>query len=281
MTGPLRLGEFLIYWLDGGEFELEGGCMFGVVPRVLWEKKFPCSPEGFIRLVNTPILVRTPTANLIIDSGLGNKLTAKQKQVFRVTADWRAEADLARLGLAREEIGHVILTHCDFDHAGGVVRYDREGKPELTWPRARHYLQKDEWADALAPNRRSASSYWPVNLDLLGASGRLELVEGAAEPVAGVRLGLTGGHTRGHQAVWLESAGAGAVHLGDLLPSQAYFNPLWITPYDNFPLDSVAAKEELIARAVGENRWFLFYHDPYLAACRFDHTGRITESFPM
>ncbi|HSH12675.1 MAG TPA: MBL fold metallo-hydrolase [Desulfurivibrionaceae bacterium] len=281
MTGPLRLGDFEIYWLDGGEFELEGGCMFGVVPRALWEKKFPCSPDGFIRLVNTPILVRTPTANVIIDTGLGNKLTAKQKQIFRVTDDWRAEASLDALGLKREEISHVILTHCDFDHAGGVVRVGAGGQLELTWPEARHYVQRVEWREALAPNRRSASSYWPVNLELLGSNGRLELVDGAAEPVAGVRLQLTGGHTRGHQAVWLESAGERAVHLGDLLPSQAYFNPLWITPYDNFPLDSVAAKEELLARAVSENRWCLFYHDPYLAACRFDRDGKIIERFAM
>lgn len=281
MTGPLRLGEFLIYWLDGGEFELEGGCMFGVVPRVLWEKKFPCDPEGFIRLVNTPILIRTPTANLIIDTGLGNKLTEKQKRIFRVTGEWRADADLTRLGLRREEISHVILTHCDFDHAGGVVRYGTDGQPELTWPRARHYLQKAEWEDVLAPNRRSASSYWPENLELLGKSGLLELVDDAAEPVAGVTLRLTGGHTRGHQAVWLNSANARAVHLGDLLPSQAYFNPLWITPYDNFPLASVAAKEELLGRAIAENRWFLFYHDPYLAACRVDPDGNITERFAM
>jgi glyoxylase-like metal-dependent hydrolase (beta-lactamase superfamily II) len=281
MIGPLRVGEFAIYWLDGGEFELEGGCMFGVVPRVLWEKKFPCSPDGFVRLVNTPILVRTPTANIIIDTGLGNKLTAKQKQIFRVTADWRADESLAALGLKREEISHVILTHCDFDHAGGVVRFGESAQAELTWPQARHYVQRAEWEDVLAPNHRSASSYWPVNFELLGASGLLELVDGAAEVVPGVRLQLTGGHTRGHQAVWLESARERAVHLGDLLPSQAYFNPLWITPYDNFPLDSVVAKEELIGQAVAENQWFLFYHDPYLAACRCDSAGKITERFAL
>jgi glyoxylase-like metal-dependent hydrolase (beta-lactamase superfamily II) len=279
MIGPLRVGEFLIYWLDGGEFELEGGCMFGVVPRVLWEKKFPCNHEAFIRLANTPILVRTPTANIIIDTGLGNKLTTKQKRIFRVTADWRADEDLARLGLTREEISHVILTHCDFDHAGGVVRFDATGKQELTWPQAYYYLQRTEWEDVLTPNHRSASSYWPVNLDLMGSSGRMELVEGLAEVVTGVRLELTGGHTRGHQCVWLESADERAVHLGDLLPSQAYFNPLWITPYDNYPLISVAAKEVLLARAVAENQWFLFYHDPSLAACRCDADGNITERF--
>ncbi len=279
MTGPLRLGEFEIYWLKGGEFELEGGCMFGVVPKALWGKKFPAGPDGFVRLANTPILVRTPEANLIIDTGLGNKLTATQRQIFRVGPDWQAVEDLAALGLAREDIDHVILTHCDFDHAGGVVMQNEAGNLELTWPRARHHVQRREWEDVLTPHRRAASSYWPVNLDLLQESDRLRLVDGEAEVVPGIRLELTGGHTRGHQAVWLDSAGAGGVHLGDLLPNQAYFHPQWITPYDNFPLDSIAAKEELIARAVAENRWFLSYHDPYLPACRFDAEGRISERF--
>jgi glyoxylase-like metal-dependent hydrolase (beta-lactamase superfamily II) len=279
MSGPLQLGEFEIFWLDGGEFELEGGCMFGVVPRALWGKKFPCSEDGHIRLVNTPILVKTPAANIIIDTGLGNKLTAKQIRNFRVTAPWRAVESLAALGLARQDIDHVILTHCDFDHAGGAVSDAGQGRLELTWPRALHHVQRAEWQDVLEPHRRAASSYWPVNLDLLKGSDRLNLVEEEAEVAAGIRLRRTGGHTRGHQAVWLDSAGAGAVHLGDLLPNQAYFHPQWITPYDNFPLDSIARKEELISRAVAENRWFLSYHDPYLAACRVDRNGEIIERF--
>lgn len=275
MIGPLRLGEFEIYWLDGGEFELDGGCMFGVVPRELWAKKFPCDGAGIIRLPNTPILVRTPSDNILIDTGLGNKLTAEEQHLFRVTSPWRVEDELAALGLARQAISQVILTHCDFDHAGGVVSRDAAGGLELTWPQARHHVQRWEWEDVLAPNPRSAGSYWSVNLELLAESGQLELVEGVAEVAAGVRLERTGGHTRGHQAVWLESAGARAVHLGDLLPGSAYFEPLWITPYDNFPLDSVAAKEGMLARAMAENRWFLFYHDPSLAACRLDKGGRI------
>ena len=142
MSGPLQLGEFQIFWLDGGEFELEGGCMFGVVPRALWGKKFPASEDGYVRLVNSPILVRTPAANLIIDSGLGNKLTDKQRKIFRVTSPWRADRSLLELGLSRQDIDHVILTHCDFDHAGGVVWQNDGGELELTWPRARHYVQR-------------------------------------------------------------------------------------------------------------------------------------------
>ncbi|MDF1578346.1 MAG: MBL fold metallo-hydrolase [Desulfobulbales bacterium] len=279
MTKGLKLGAFEIFWLDGGVFELDGGCMFGVVPRALWGKKFPCTDDYHVKLANTPILVRTPAADLIIDSGLGNKLTAKQKKIFRVTGEWDVEGSLARIGLGREEIDHVILTHCDFDHAGGVVMRNRAGGLELTWPNAAHHLQRAEWQDVVSPNRRSGEAYWPINLDLLGGHSLLNLVDGEAEPVPGIKLLPTGGHTRGHQAVRLSSEGEKAVHLGDLLPNHAGFNPLWITPYDNFPLASIARKEELIAAAAAEAQWFLFYHDPYMSACKIDRDGNVLERF--
>lgn len=278
MVKGLKLGSFEIFWLDGGVFELDGGCMFGVVPRALWQKKFPASADGNIKLSNTPILVKTPTANVIIDTGLGNKLTDKQKKIFRVTAEWDVEGSLAKVGLTRAAVDHVILTHCDFDHAGGVVMAKADGGLELTWPNAVHHIQRAEWEDVLAPHRRATNTYWPVNLDLLRDNARLHLVDGEAEPVAGVKMALTGGHTRGHQVVWLSSAGDKAVHLGDLLPNHAYFHPLWITPYDNFPLESIAQKEILIGRAVAEKQWFLFYHDPYMLACKVAGDGKVVET---
>jgi glyoxylase-like metal-dependent hydrolase (beta-lactamase superfamily II) len=279
MREGLKVGSFEIFWLDGGVFELDGGCMFGVVPRALWKKKFPGTDDDHVQLVNTPILVRTPDGNIIIDSGLGNKLTDKQKKIFRVTAEWDVGGSLAEVGLSRDDIDHVILTHCDFDHSGGVVMHNRQGEPELTWPRAVHHVQKAEWEDVLDPNSRAVNTYWPVNLDLLKDNPLLELVEGEAEVLPGIRISITGGHTRGHQVIWLSSQGEKAVHLGDLLPNHAFFHPLWVTPYDNFPLDSIDQKEKLIARAVAENQWFVFYHDPYMAACRYDHDGKVIEEF--
>lgn len=279
MAKGLKLGSFEIFWLDGGVFELDGGCMFGVVPRALWKKKFPSSDDDYVRLSNTPILVKTPDANIIIDTGLGNKFTDKQKKIFRVTEEWDVPGSLAELGLSREDIDHVILTHCDFDHSGGIVMYNQVMEPELTWPNAVHHIQQAEWEDVLAPNRRAENTYWAVNLDLLRDNELLNLVDGVGEPVPGIKMSLTGGHTRGHQVVWLSSEGEKAVHLGDLLPNQAYFHPLWITPYDNFPLVSIEQKENLIASAVAENCWFIFYHDPYMLACKFDKDGSVIEKF--
>lgn len=281
MATQFSLGSFEIHWLDGGGFELDGGCMFGVVPRVLWQKKFPALADGYVPLTTSPILIRTPHGNVVIETGLGNKLTEKQKKIFRLTKDWDVPAALAKLGLSRYDIDHVILTHCDFDHSGGLVMLNDAGEPELTFPKAQYHVQRHEWEDVLAPNIRSVNTYWPANLAMLQKNAKLKIVDGDAPVVEGISLELTGGHSRGHQIVWLESEGARAVHMGDLVPNQAFGNPLWITPYDNFPLDSVHRKAELMARAGREQRWFLFYHDPCLAACRFDADGNVTDSVPL
>lgn len=274
----LQIGDFLLHWLQGGEFLLDAGTMFGVVPKVLWSKKLPCRQDNHLLLANDLLLIQTGAAKVVVDTGLGNKLTAKQRKIFAVTTDWRVEADLAALGVRRQEITHVVLTHCDFDHAGGVTMQGPEGL-ELTFPNAMHCIQRLEWEDVLKPNSRSKHTYWPINLDLLKDSPNLHLVQGREEIVPGIVLQLTGGHTRGHQMVRICSKGEQALHLADLLPNQAHFNPLWVTAFDNFPLDSVQQKEELIIEAVRQNSWFTFYHDPYLSACKYDEEGNIVQRF--
>jgi len=279
MSQEFRLGAFAIHWLQGGVFEVDGGSMFGVVPRVLWEKKCAGTPDNHVRLANSPMLVETPQGNVLIETGLGNKLTEKQKNIFRVRREWEILDDLAAHGLSREAISHVILTHGDFDHAGGTTMKNDTGGLELTFPSAMHYIQRQEWEDVLTPNRRSASAYWPENFEGLAEGKNLRLIDGEEEIIPGLRLVRTGGHTRGHQAVWLESGGEVALHLGDLLPMPACSNPLWITAYDNFPLDSVAAKELFLGEALDKDAWLLFYHDPAVLACRLDPDGAVREPF--
>ena len=279
MEHGLKIGEFVVSWLEGGVFEIDGGSMFGVVPRVLWEKKCASTSDNHVRLANSPMLVQTPHGNLLIETGLGNKLTEKQKGIFRVRQEWDLLAGLARLGLSREAISHVILTHGDFDHAGGITMQNETGGLELTFPAAMHHIQHQEWEDVLSPNKRSADAYWSENFAGLVEGKNLRLVDGEEEILPGVRVVRTGGHTRGHQAVWLESAGEIALHLGDLLPMPAYSNPLWITAYDNFPLDSIAAKEQFLDQAIRADAWLLFYHDPEILACKLDGDGAVREAF--
>jgi glyoxylase-like metal-dependent hydrolase (beta-lactamase superfamily II) len=276
----LRLGEFELFWLNGGRFELDGGAMFGVVPKVLWAKKYPVDEENYIPNAAWPILVRTPGSDILIDSGLGNKLTEKQKKIFRVKEAWNIEEDLHALGMTMEDIDYVVLTHYDFDHSGGVVRTDEKGKLALSFPKARHILQRMEWEDVLNPSRRSINTYWAINYETLKESGNIELVDGEVDVVEGVKAIHTGGHNRGHQIVRLESSGEVAMHLGDLLPTHAHFNPLWVMAYDNFPLDAIRLKAELEDKGIGESSWFTFYHDPFIHACKFDHKGNVVERWP-
>ncbi len=279
MKKALKIGEFELYWLNGGSFELDGGAMFGVVPKLLWSKKYPSDQDNFVKLINSPILVKTPTALILIESGLGNKLNEKQKKIFRVKDEWMILSDLDALGIKRQDINYVILTHLDFDHSGGVVMRDEDGSLSITFPEAKHIIQKKEWEDALSPNKRSSNSFWPVNYELLKDSPLLCIVDGEVEIEKGVKVIHTGGHNRGHQIVEIESNCEKALHLADILPTHAHFNPLWVMAYDNYPLEVITLREEYENKGVEENAWFTFYHDPFMLACKFDKNGNIIDKW--
>lgn len=277
MRKCMKLGAFELHWLNGGGFELDGGTAFGPVPKVLWEKKAPCDKENYLPVAAWPILVKTPGALVLLETGLGNKLTDKQRQIFRIRSEWNVLEELSALGIQRTDVDYVVLTHYDWDHSAGVVTQEG-GSLELTFPHARHILQKTEWEDVLNANTRAAHTYWPINIETLRASTNLVLVDNEAEIVKGLSVSLTGGHTRGHQIVKLESEGHKAIYLGDLLPTHAHFNPLWVTAYDNFPLDSIRMKERYLKQYIDEGAWFLLYQDPVYLACKFDREGNVLEA---
>lgn len=276
MNPNLKIGDYELYWLNGGIFELDGGAMFGVVPKVLWQKRYPVDSENYITLTASPILVRTPKSLILIETGIGNKLTDKQRKIYRIREEWQMLDSLAKLGVQREDIDIVILTHYDFDHAGGVI-IQNNGSLSLAFPRAKHILQKKEWEDVLHPNIRTINTYWPINNEILRSSRQLELIDGDAEVVSGITVHHTGGHNNGHQIVIIESKGEKAIHLGDLLPTHAHANPLWVMAYDNYPMDAITQKEKWISTGVDAGVWFTFYHDAIMLACKFDEKGTAAE----
>lgn len=279
MKKALHLGNLQIQWLNGGDFMLDGGTMFGAVPKVLWQKKIEVDADNYIKMCNSPLLLRGEGFNIIVDSGLGNTLSDKQKKIFRVYREWSLVEDLQALGLERSDITHVILTHGDYDHAGGVVMHNAEGQPELTFPEAQHVMQAREWHDVCHPNSRSAHTYWPHNFTGLEESGLLRLVDGKEEVAPGITVEPTGGHTRGHQLVYMQGESGSAVHLGDVFPAHTHANPLWIMAYDNFPLEIIAKKEELLPRFQKLGSWFTFYHDLAVRACKLGDDGKVSETF--
>ena len=255
---------------------MDGGAMFGPVPKVLWSQKIEADTDNTILLSNNIILVQTGTNNIIIDTGLGNKLTQKQQAIFKVTSPWLLDEDLESCGITRDDIDTVILTHCDFDHAGGAVMLDNDNHERVTFPKAKYIVQNEEWFDVNNTTQRSASTYWPINFAALPES-QVELIEGAQEIAEGVNVIQTGGHTRGHQIVELKSQGTLAVHLGDLLPTTHHTNPLWVMAFDNFPLQAIAAKEQLIPFYSDRKAWFLLYHDIGCHACRISAEYQVTD----
>ncbi len=277
---PLHIGEFQIYWLNGGNFRLDGGTMFGAVPKVLWEKRCRPAPDNSLPFTNDVLLIKTPEHAVIVDTGLGNKLSAKQLAIFQVESPWSIIDDLAEHGLSRRDIDHVLLSHCDFDHAGGIVMHNSHGEEELSFPEATHHIQKAEWEDVENPCRRARATYWPENFSLLRREGKLAIVEGVSEVIPGITLRHTGGHTRGHQLIEIRSQGTTAVHLGDLFPTHLHSNPLWIMAYDNFPLEVIDRKEEYFNHYRNSQSWFTFYHDPAVKACTLDEKGRPDQLWP-
>jgi len=264
----LKVGEVEIFWLDGGQIRLDGGPIFGPEPKALWSKKVEVDNNNCIAIDNSAMLLLTPTAKILIDSGTGNKMTAKQKEHFHLQKPWQILEDIKRLELTVDDIDFVIPSHADFDHAGGLTCRDDAGNPVPTFPKAEHIFQEKEWNVVKNPDRRSATSYWPENFKGLKEGKNLKIINGDLQLTPEVKIFLTGGHTIGHQGIEINSQGESAVYLGDILPSRNHLHPLWVSAYDDYPMEVIATKERLLPVYGQRNTWILFYHDTEISAGR-------------
>lgn len=271
----MQLGKFRLRWLSDGEFKLDGGAMFGVVPKTLWSKRYPCDENNYIRLALNCLLIETPDATLVVDTGYGNKLTTKQQGIFQLRQPPTLKESLERAGVDPAKVDYVLYSHMHHDHAAGGTWADEAGVIRPTFPNAKHVMQQAEWEEAKAPNVRSAHAYWQENWQVIEEAGLIAPADGEVELVPGVKVIPTGGHTRGHQAILLESEGEVALHLGDLLPTHAHLNPLWVMAYDDYPMDSITAKKHWIGRAKAEGWWLTFYHDPEILAGVWDEENNL------
>lgn len=265
----MKLGKFQIDVLNGGDVQMDGGAIFGVVPKPLWSKRYPFNEKNQVPLTTHPLLIRTDDCRIVIDAGIGkNRLTDKQKRNYGVGQEGAIESSLAKFGLTVEDINMVLMTHMHFDHATGLV--DESG--HATFPNARHYIQQDEWHEFVSPNIRSKATYWPANRG--DYEKRMILFEKTCTPYPGITMHHTGGHSFGHAVIELESEGEKAVHMADILCTAAHANPLWVSAYDDYPMQSIRTKERLTQKYILDDYWFLFYHDVNYLAVKFDTDGK-------
>jgi glyoxylase-like metal-dependent hydrolase (beta-lactamase superfamily II) len=266
----MQLGQFELTTISGGRFRIDGGTMFGVVPKLLWHRKFPADEQNCIPQATNCVLVRTGRNTVLIDTGYGSKLSEKERKIFGSEAGDPLVASLDEQGCSVEEIDTVVLSHLHFDHAGGATRWNDDGELVPTFPNAEYFSQKVEWEIATSQTPELKGAYPPDNLSPLEASGQLRLIDGDVEIVPGIRAVVTGGHTRGHMAVVIGSGPETALFLGDICPSTRHLRPLWCMAYDVDLLQTRRVKAELLEQ-IADNGWLaLFDHDPDHAAGRIE-----------
>ena len=259
------VGNCELISLHDGSFRLDGGSMFGVVPRTLWTAQAPPDERNRVLLAIRPLVVRGEQT-MIIDAGIGDKESDRFHDLYGVDRVRHLDHALAEAGLAVEEIDIVLATHLHFDHAGGFTVRDRAGRLRPRFPRARYVVRRGEWEDATHPHARNRASYLADNFVPLAEAGVLDLVDDDQTIMPGVSVRRTGGHTRHHQLVLIESDGVQAAFAGDLLPTVAHLPEPWIMGFDLYPVETLAAKQAFVTDAIERHTLVFFEHDPAVPA---------------
>lgn len=268
----LQIGEIKLTWLNGGVTNLDGGAMFGVVPKPLWLRKYPANDQNQIELNTDPILVQANGLNLLIDAGIGSgKFTDKQKRNYGVTEESQLVEDLAKLGIEPNEIDYILMTHLHFDHVSGLTKLVNDQLVSI-FERAEIITSQTEWNEMKNPNIRSKSTYWRENWEPIQTQVRP--FDQEREITAGVKMIHTGGHSDGHCIIVIENSGEKLIHMADIMPTHAHANVLWVMAYDDYPMTSIAAKQKWMNYGLENNVWYSFYHDAYYRAVKWDQTGK-------
>jgi glyoxylase-like metal-dependent hydrolase (beta-lactamase superfamily II) len=259
------LGRFKLHALDAGLQHLDGGAMFGVVPRDLWKTKMAPDERNRIPLAMRPLLVETEDQLVLIDTGAGNKEDEKFLDIYGIENAGNPTAledSIRAAGFAPADVTLVINTHLHFDHAGGDTLRRPDGRIAPSFPGVRHVVQEREWEFAHIQNERIKASYLLPNFEPVHEAGLFDFVAGERQIVPGIRVIPTPGHTPGHQSVLLESEGESALYIGDLVPTTAHLPLPWIMGYDVEPLVTLETKRAVLGRATRERTLLIFEHDP-------------------
>jgi glyoxylase-like metal-dependent hydrolase (beta-lactamase superfamily II) len=269
------LGDFELTAVSDGTYRLDGGAFFGVVPKVMWEKKVKADAENYVPVGLNSVVVRTGQQTILIETGIGNKLPERLVKIFGQPA--RLLDNLAAAGISPEDIDIVINTHLHFDHCGWNTVL-KAGKVVPTFPKAKYYAPEGEWQHGRLQLERDAISYMSDNYDPLIKTGQMELLQGDAEIVPGVSVKVFPGHTEHMQAVIIESKGQTACYISDLIPTSAHLDLTWVMAFDILPLQTIESRKRYYAQSIPERWLTMFTHDPNLpwAYVEKDERGKMT-----
>lgn len=269
---PLKIADYEICAVPTGIFALDGGAMFGTVPKVLWQKTNPADSENRIQMEARALLLKSKDRKILIDTGNGSDFTAKYgekaggkfAEIYGVAADGVSlTSSLQKHGLTTADITDVILTHLHFDHAGGATT-ETDGKIAPTFPNATYHVQKSNFENATAPNVREKASYLAANFQPLLDAAVLKLVDGPQQNyLPGISLWVSNGHTQGHQVVIIEDADTKLIYCGDVIPTSTHVRSAWIMGYDINPLQLIQEKQQVLNMTAQKNSYLYFEHDPY------------------
>jgi len=265
----MQFGDYRLEIIPDTEFRLDGGAMFGVVPRNLWSRVCPPDEQNRIRMNMNCVFIEAGNERILVETGIGEKWSAKHTEMFGITRE-RAFAESLRLiaGVEPESITIVVNTHLHFDHAGGNTGLNNHGQAAPAFPNARYFIAHGEFEHAEAPTERDRASYLPDNWRPLGASGQLELKDGDYEVVPGLTMETYPGHNRSMQCWRLNRGGETLFGFADLVPMRAHVPFAWIMGYDLYPAETLEMKRKLLPQAAREGWKCLFYHDPDEPLCR-------------
>lgn len=270
----LQLQNIKLTWLRGGVTNLDGGAMFGVVPKPLWEKKYPCNEKNQIELRTDPILIQTDGLNILVESGLGyDKLTDKQKRNFGVLEESQVNEDLEKLALSPLDIDYILMTHLHYDHSNGLTKLVG-GEYTSSFPNAKIIVSQTEWDEMRNPNIRSKNTYWKENWEPI--QEQIQTFDEEWE-FGALKMIHTGGHSDGHSILLIQDDKELIIHMADIMPTHAHQNVLWVLAYDDYPMNSIFAKQKWMKYGLENNAWFTFYHDAYFRAVKWDTEGNVTE----
>jgi glyoxylase-like metal-dependent hydrolase (beta-lactamase superfamily II) len=262
------LGDFELTAVSDGTYYLDGGALFGVVPKTLWAKKVVADDKNLVPCGLNSVVVRTGDQTILIETGLGNKLPEKMAKIFNQPA--QLVDNLVAAGISPDDIDIVINSHLHFDHCGwNTIRQGDKIVP--TFPKAKYYAQAGEWRHAREQHERDAVSYMTDNYDPLVESGQMQLIEGNREIAPGVSLELFPGHTNAMQAIVLRSGGQTACYISDLIPMRAHIDPTWVMAFDLSPIQTIDSRKRYYTRAIPEKWLTLFTHDHEVPWAYIDH----------